>query len=166
MRSIAFIERWGPARWGWFVPVVALLVLSATVRREVVPAMGSAPADTTVITVRSYETTLAFDPDRIAVKQGSVVRIRYVNESTFAHNLVIVRKDSDIDVIGPHAQEAAGTGYIPVQHKDLMIGFSPLAQPGKTVEFTFTAPAAGDYPFVCFVDGHYNAMVGSLKTLP
>src|SRR5262245_13695610 len=162
----AFIERWRPARWGWVVPVVALLLLSAGVRRDVVQGVGSAPADTTVVTVKSFETMLAFDPDRIAVKQGAVVRIRYVNESTFAHNLVIVKKDSDIDVIGPHAQEAAATGYIPTQYKNLLIGFSPLAQPGKTVEFTFTAPAAGDYPFVCFVDGHYNAMVGSLKTLP
>jgi uncharacterized cupredoxin-like copper-binding protein len=155
-----------PAGIGFILPVVAVVLLGAGGLGGKASPAGNAPADTTVITVKSFETTLAFDPDRISVKQGAVVRIRYVNESTFAHNLVIVKKDSDIDVIGPHAQEAAATGYIPTQYENLLIGFSPLAQPGKTVEFTFTAPAAGNYPFVCFVDGHYNAMVGSLKTLP
>src|SRR5262245_6508749 len=157
---------WLASAWiGLGVPVVTVALLGAGAGGPA-PAPGRAPADTTVITVKSVETMLAFDPDRITVKQGAVVRIRYINESTFAHNFVIAKKDSDIDEIGPHAQEASSTGYVPMQYKDRLIAFSPLAQPGKTVEVTFVAPAAGDYPFVCLVDGHYNAMVGSLKTLP
>jgi uncharacterized cupredoxin-like copper-binding protein len=49
--------------------------------------------------------------------------------------------------------------------KDKMVAFSPLAPPGETIEFTFVVPAAGTYPFVCLYPGHYNMMVGTLKSL-
>jgi plastocyanin len=155
-----------PARAGLAALALAgLLALSAaTPARSTV--QGSAPADTTTITIGSTATALAFEPDRISVKQGTLVRIRYVNESTLAHNLVIVKKDADIDVIGPAAQDASDSGYVPTQHKDRMIAYSPLASPGKTVEFTFVVPPAGEYPFACFVDGHYNMMLGTLVSRP
>jgi uncharacterized cupredoxin-like copper-binding protein len=149
----------------WAVPVLAVLVTFAA-RPQPQTSVIAAPSDTTTITIRSAATNLAFDPDRITVKAGALVRIRYINESTFGHNLVIVKKDADIDVIGPVAHESKNHDFVPEQHKNLMIGYSPLAGPGKTVEFTFTAPPAGKYPFACFVDGHYNVMVGTLEVRP
>ncbi|MGH7459961.1 MAG: plastocyanin/azurin family copper-binding protein, partial [Longimicrobiales bacterium] len=139
------------ARLLWVVPALAVLASGATTAAPGSIDATAVRADTTTITIRSYATTLSFDPDRISVKAGTPVRIRYINESTFGHNLVIVKKDADIDVIGPVAHEAASNGFVPEQHKSKMIGYSPLAGPGKTVEFTFVAPPAGEYPFVCFV---------------
>ncbi len=156
------------ARLGLVVPLSSvLLVLNASAPAPVRPATQAAlTSDTTTITIGSTATALSFDPNRISVKQGATVRIRYVNESTLAHNLVIVKNDADIDVIGPDAHHAANTGYVPMQHKGRMIAHSPLASPGKTVEFTFVVPPAGEYPFACFVDGHYNMMLGTLVSRP
>jgi uncharacterized cupredoxin-like copper-binding protein len=145
------------------VPVLALLTVAGSPPRgEPAPP---AVADTTV-TIRTFGANLAFEPDRISLKQGLTVRVRYVNESTLGHNFVIVRADDDIDVLGKASHEAAATGYVPMQHKDRIIGFSALASPGQTVEFTFVVPPPGEYPFVCLVDGHYNMMLGTLRSRP
>jgi uncharacterized cupredoxin-like copper-binding protein len=145
------------------VPALALLTVAGSARDGEPPAR--AVADTT-ITIRTVGANLAFEPDRISLKHGLTVRVRYVNESTLGHNFVIVHTDDDIDVLGKAAHEAAGTGYVPMQHKDRIIGYSPLASPGQTVEFTFVVPPPGEYPFVCLVDGHYNMMVGTLRSRP
>jgi len=127
------------------------------------PAVRAA-ADTTTIDIHSTAAALAFDPDIISVKAGSIVRIRYHNESTFSHNMVMLRKEDDIDAIGAASFNAGETGFVPMEHKSKMIAYSPLAAPGKTVEFTFVAPPAGEYPYVCFVDGHFNMMIGKLRS--
>ena len=124
----------------------------------------TAAPDTTIV-IRSTGGELVFTPSQIAVKQGRRVRIRYVNDGTFPHNIVIVRKDDDIDAVGLAAFQAGSTGYVPMSEKARMIAWSPLAEPGQTVEFTFVAPAAGEYPFLCAYPGHYNMMLGTLKTL-
>jgi plastocyanin len=155
-----------PGRWLAGLAGLALLIATdASGARHSAAALTLAGADTTTITIRTYATALAFDPDVISVKAGTVVRIRYVNESTMAHNLVIVRTDDDIDTLGPAAYDAGATGFVPMQHKERMIAFTPLASPGKTVEVTFVAPPAGEYPFVCLVDGHFNVMLGTLASL-
>ena len=154
----------------WFVPVALAVpalfgAVAATSGTTTAVVDAGIVADTT-ITIRTFATNLSFEPDRIAVRAGTTVRIRYVNESTLAHNLVIVRTDDDIDTLGMAAHAASETGFVPMQHKDRMIAYSPLASPGKTVEMTFVAPAAGEYPFACLVDGHYNVMVGMLRSRP
>ena len=132
-----------------------------------VPTAAPAPAtaDTTTIVIRSTSEALAFEPDLITVKAGTTIRIRYINQSVFSHHIVIVKKEADIDVIGPDSFHAEETGYVPKQHQSRMIAWSPVAGAGKTVEFTFTAPAPGVYPFVCFVDGHFNTMVGKIRSV-
>lgn len=146
------------------VPVLgAALFSAASATPDTLPA--EAAADTTTITVRSTSAALAFNPDLITVKAGSIVRIRYINESVFSHNMVILKSEDDIDPVGAASFDAHDSGFVPPQFKERYVAYSPVAGAGKTVEFTFTAPAAGEYPFVCFVDGHFNMMVGTLKTV-
>jgi uncharacterized cupredoxin-like copper-binding protein len=152
-----------PARLLLLVPVFALLpMLIGTTRPDA--TRHEQAQDTTTITIMSHGTDLAFHPAEISVKQGATVRIRYMNESRFAHNVVIVKKEAYIDTLGAAAHEASATGWMPMQHKDKTVAFSPLAAPGNTVEFTFVAPPAGEYPFVCLVDGHHNVMIGTLRS--
>lgn len=161
--SSRFSRKWSTRTFA-LVPALALLTVAASQPRAATepPALV---ADTTV-TIRTYGANLAFEPDRLTLKQGLTVRVRYVNESTLGHNFVIVRTDDDIDVLGEASHEAAATGFVPMQHKDRIIGYSALASPGQTVEFTFVVPPPGEYPFVCLVDGHYNMMVGTLRSRP
>jgi uncharacterized cupredoxin-like copper-binding protein len=131
------------------------------------PAPSQAPAEPdTTITIRTVGSDLEFRPAEIAVKAGTRLRIRYVNEGTFPHNIVIAKQESDIDPLGLAAFNAGSTGYVPLDMTDRMVAHSPLAEPGKTIEFEFVVPAPGEYPFVCLYPGHYNMMVGSLRSLP
>lgn len=127
-------------------------------------AAQAAPVDTT-ITIRAAGSSLEFSPARVAVKQGARVRLRFVNDGTLPHNVVLVEDEGDIDALGAAAFEAGKTGYVPLEHQDRMIAYSELAVPGKTVEVTFTAPPAGEYFFVCLYPGHYSMMVGTLRSL-
>ena len=134
------------------------------------PAIVAAPreastADTT-ITLRTVGSNLEFVPSEIAVKAGTRLRIRYVNEGTFPHNVVIVKTEADIDALGLAAFDAADNGYVPTTKTDRMVAHSKLAAPGETVEFEFVVPEPGQYPLACLYPGHYNMMVGMLRSLP
>jgi len=41
-----------------------------------------------------------------------------------------------------------------------------LVEPGTSGETTFTAPAAGTYPYICTFPGHYLMMKGVLTVTP
>lgn len=127
-------------------------------------AQAAAPPDTT-ITIRTTGSNLQFTPDRISAKEGTRVRIRYVNEGTLPHNIVLVKDEDDIDLLGQAALDAKDTGYVPLEYRDRMIAYSTLATPGETVEITFEVPPAGEYFFVCLYSGHYNMMFGTMRSL-
>jgi uncharacterized cupredoxin-like copper-binding protein len=136
---------------------------------------GAAPADArtapvhtradTVIEIRTTGSNLEFSPSRIAAKQGTTVTIRYANDGNLPHNFVLVKEEADIDVLGPAAFQAGDTHYVPLQHEAKMFAHSALAKPGETVEVTFDVPPPGEYYFVCLYPGHYNMMVGTLRSL-
>jgi uncharacterized cupredoxin-like copper-binding protein len=126
---------------------------------------GSGFVADTVIAVRTTGSNLDFSPDRISLRQGTRVTIRYINDSTLPHNIVIVRNEDDIDALGMAAFSASQTGYVPVEHAGKMLAYSPLAVPGNSVEINFVMPPPGEYFFVCLYPGHYNMMVGTLRSL-
>jgi plastocyanin len=129
----------------------------------VVVAPTLAAVDTT-ITIRANGTELMFDPATITLKQGTRVRMRFVNMGTFAHNFVIVRDENDLDEMIQRAHDA--TDNVPMSMKAKMIAYSNIAQPTRTVETAFVVPAPGDYTYVCLVEGHANTMVGRLRSTP
>lgn len=132
--------------------------------RVQVDASAGVQVDTT-ITIRTTGSNLEFSPSRISAKAGTRVRIRYVNDGTLPHNIVLVKDEGDIDMLGMAAFQASKTDYVPLQHEERMIAHTELAVPGATVEMTFVVPPAGEYFFVCLYPGHYNMMVGTLRSL-
>ncbi|HEX7120743.1 MAG TPA: plastocyanin/azurin family copper-binding protein, partial [Gemmatimonadaceae bacterium] len=106
-----------------------------------------------------------FVPPRISVKTGTRVTLRFMNEGTLPHNVVLPRTEDDIDPLALAAYEAAASGYVPVEEKDRMLAYTALASPGQTVEVTFTVPAPGEYTYVCLFPGHANTMLGTLRAL-
>lgn len=128
-------------------------------------ADGSGFVADTVITIRTTGSNLEFSPDRISIKQGTRVTVRYINESTLPHNIVVVKNESDIDALGMAAFSASATGYVPIDQAAKMLAYSPLAVPGRSVDINFVTPAPGEYYFVCLYPGHYNMMVGTLRSL-
>lgn len=121
-------------------------------------------ADTTIV-VRASGSSLEFLPPRLSVKAGTRVRLRFVNEGTLPHNLVLPRSEDDIDAIALAAYEAAETGYVPVTQKEKLLAFTTLVSPGETAEISFDVPPAGEYTYVCLFPGHANTMLGTLRAL-
>ena len=122
-----------------------------------------AAVDTT-ITIRANGPELMFDPATITLKQGTRVRLRFVNMGTFAHNFILVRSDDDLDEMMQRALDA--NENVPLSLKSKMITYSNIAQPTRTVETAFVVPAPGDYTYVCLVEGHGNTMTGRLRSVP
>lgn len=120
-------------------------------------------ADTTIV-LRANSSTLEFDPPAIAVKQGTRVRIRFVNGGSLPHNIVFVKDEDDIDALAAAASQGGGD-YVPLAHKEKMIAYSTLASPGQTVELSFVVPPPGQYSYVCLMSGHANSMLGVLRSL-
>jgi plastocyanin len=152
---------------------VASLPAATTPRQEVQPGVRGDQAPTRetgrVVVVRSEGTELAYRPDEIRATAGETLTIRYDNVGEMIHNLVIVRSDADIPVIGNAAFQAAFTNeWIPTaeEHRRRMIAYTPLVDPGKVVEVTFTVPPAGEYPFICTYASHWTVMRGRLIVTP
>ncbi len=123
-----------------------------------------AAADTT-ITIRASGSTLEFTPTRVSARAGARVRIRFVNDGTLPHNLVVPKSEDDLDALALAAYSAGETNYVPVDQKDKLLGHTTLASPGQTVELTMVMPAAGEYTYVCLFPGHSNSMFGKLRSL-
>lgn len=154
---------------------VALALVAATTAqaqtakraKPATPARAAAAkvAVDTTIDVMAMGSTLEFEAPEIAVKQGKRVRLRFMNHGTLPHNLVIAKTEADIDVLIAAAGNAYKTGYVPVELKDRMYGYTPLASPGETVDFVFVVPPPGEYTYICLISGHYNSMLGTLRSL-
>jgi len=108
--------------------------------------------------------TMAYDKTAFTVKAGQTVHVVLTNHATsqvMKHNFVLVMpgKEDEVATAGTTAGESHGY----VQGGDAnVIAHTDLSQPGGQVETTFTAPAAGTYPFICTYPGHYKTMHGTL----
>lgn len=145
-------------RWTSAGLVAALGVLPSGVS-----AQDEAPVDT-VVEMRSEGTTLAFSPDRISLDAGTRVTLRYTNDGTLPHNLVLLLDDAALDEMAVDAYDASDTGYIPPGWDETMVAYTPLVSPGETVELTFVVPPPGEYTYVCLFPGHSNSMIGTLRS--
>ena len=122
-----------------------------------------------VVVVRSKGTELSYDPAVINARAGERLTIRYENTGEMTHNVVVVKSERDVPLIGEAAFQAAFTNsWIPTgaDHTARMIAYTPLAGPKETVEVTFTVPPPGEYPFICTYASHWTTMRGRLSVGP
>jgi uncharacterized cupredoxin-like copper-binding protein len=145
-------------RFSWIAALgVALLVRGA--------ALDAQTAVDTTITIKAIGSTLEFVPPRISAKTGTRLRIRFVNEGTLPHNVVVPRSEDDIDGLVQAAYQAAESGFVPLGQKGKIIAYTTLASPGQTVEVTLIVPPPGEYTFICLFPGHATSMFGTLRAL-
>lgn len=144
--------------------VLGVAVAGIVMAADVAPLPTIQGADTT-ITIRASGSTLEFTPTRVSARAGTRLRIRFVNDGTLPHNLVVPRSDDDIDALVLAAYKAGDTNYVPMELKEKLIGWTTLASPGESVETSFVVPPAGEYTYVCLFPGHSNSMLGTLRAL-
>ena len=146
---------------GVVTALMAGVMLSTSNQRQV---LAQSAVDTT-ITIRASGSTLEFTPMRVSARAGTRLRIRFINDGTLPHNLVVPKSDDDIDTLALSAYQAAETGYVPMDLTSKLLGWTTLASPGQSVETTFVVPAAGEYTYICLFPGHSNSMLGTLRAL-
>lgn len=132
------------------------------------PTSGSTMQDgVQTIVIKPIGNQMRFATTEIVVKAGTKVRIIMDNIATMenmVHNVAILKPGASINDVGMAALTAgAEKDYIP-EHEDLLFS-TPQARPGEKTEITFTAPPAGEYPFVCTYPGHWTLMKGIMKSV-
>lgn len=120
--------------------------------------------DTTLV-LRASGSTLEFLPARLSARSGTRVRIRFVNDGTLPHNVVVPKNDDDLDALATAAYDASATGFVPLGDTAKLLVYSRLVSPGDTAELSFVMPAPGEYRYVCLFPGHANSMLGTLRSL-
>lgn len=124
------------------------------------PAFDGPPAE---IALAPVGETMAYEQTEFTVQPGQTVRLTFRNTATMAamnHNVVILAAGADANAVGQAAMEAAATDYIPEAMADQILAHTAMAAPGETVTVEFTAPAAGDYTYICTFPGHFMMMKG------
>lgn len=131
------------------------------------PSAAPPAAKKVELEIASVGDTMFFDKKTLTVPTGAEVHLTLKNNGKLAvmqHNWVLVKKGSEAKVALAGMEKAPDAGY--VVPSDDVLAYTPLAPPQKTVELTFTAPAPGDYPYICTFPGHYVMMKGILTVTP
>ena len=130
--------------------------------------MAMADPDVQVITIKAVREAMKYDKTEFTVVAGKPVIIIFENPDAMQHNLV-VGKPKSMEIIGAAAdkmitaKDGAEKNYVPDVPQ--IIAATPLVNPDQTYQLKFTAPAAGDYPYVCTFPGHWRLMKGVMKVV-
>jgi azurin len=114
--------------------------------------------------IESVGETMAYNVTSFNVKAGQKVHVTLKNNGTtpaMVHNFVLVKAGTEESVAQAGAAAGEAAGYVKAGDANVLAS-SPLAKPGQTIDFSFTAPAAGTYPYICTFPGHYQTMKGTL----
>ena len=130
---------------------------------------GSEETETTSvsITIQPAGDEMRYAVESITAAAGTEVTLILENTATapaMIHNIVLLTSDSAEEAtrIGMAAL-AAGEAMDYVPEDEAILAYTPMANPGETVEVTFTAPSEpGSYRFICTYPGHFATMQGVL----
>ena len=145
----------------------ATAATSAPVVASVAPTAPAAPVQTVEIQMANVGNTMTFDKTKLTVPTGAKVHLVLKNvatEKTLQHNWALVLPGKEAEVAAEGLAKAQTSGYV-VPGPNIL-AYTPLAAPGSTTEVTFTAPAPGNYPYICTFPGHYIMMKGVLTVTP
>jgi azurin len=111
---------------------------------------------------------MKFSVTNIEAKPGEQLKIVLTNIGTLpkeamGHNWVLLKAGTDAAAFAAAAMTAKDSDYVPTSMKDQVIASTETLGPRKTAEVTFTAPAAGEYVFLCSFPAHF--LVGMKGTL-
>ena len=108
---------------------------------------------------------MQYSINEIKVKEGQEVtltlrHIGKMNLKVMGHNFVLLKPGTEIPAFSLHAANAGEPkDWIPNDGKDVIV-HTKMIGGGQSTSITFTAPAAGNYDFVCSFPGHSGIMKG------
>lgn len=105
--------------------------------------------------------SIRFDKRVLRVSHPTTVRLTLINESTdssMKHNFVLVEEGSGPTVAAEGVEAGSAFDFVP-NSENVLIKTSLLG-PGEVCSITFTAPAKGNYDYICSYPGHATQMSG------
>lgn len=150
--------------------MTSLAMYSGCTKKEAAPTETPAAAPAAEATTLTVEVSdaMQFSTTALTAKTGTPVKLVLKSSATNAamkHNLIVVQPGTDAEVNTAALAAGEAGGFIP-QGNPNIVANTPTAAPGQTVEVTFTAPAPGEYPYICTTPGHYPVMKGILTVTP
>src|SRR6185312_13888059 len=131
-------------------------------------ALAANPAKHVDLDISSDGDLLAFRPDHLSCPAGASVHLTFYHTGKYVsqdHNWVLTRPGAAA-AVAQHALEASEkSGWVPEKDPRVLAATPPCAK-GQQVSVDFTAPAPGDYPFLCTTPGHGAVMHGVLHVTP
>lgn len=149
------------------VPLIASILLLAGCGKSDNAAAGApaaapaAPAAATVLTIDvTANDSMKFNLAKIDTKVGQEIKIILTNIGTMpkaamGHNLVVLKKGTDLKAFSDAAVAAVATDYIPAGMADKIVAHTKLLGPKQSDEITFKLTEAGEYPFLCSFPAHF-----------
>ncbi len=134
------------------------------------PAAGAPSTAIAEITIKpDLANPLAYDTKEFKVKAGQKVKLTFNNTHPAVpqpHNIVIAKAGSKDKLLGlamamATAPDGMAKSFIP-ESTDILF-HTKLLQPNTSETLEFTAPAAGEYPYICTFPGHGIIMNGIMK---
>ncbi len=145
------------------IALLAALLLSSSMVR----------ADDATIELKPHPTNpMGYATSTFTVKSGQKVKVTFDNKGGIApqpHNFVLCAPGT-LEKVGAAVNAmmtdptAMAKNFTP-ESPDILAKMK-LVQPGTTESIEFTAPAPGDYPFLCTFPGHWLLMRGVLTVQP
>jgi len=117
---------------------------------------GDAPA---AVDVAAEASGLVFQQTTLNGPADQAFTVNFSNPAALQHNWVLVEPGQDKAV----ADAAKATGGNPLGLEGVIAGGAPIANGAEPVQVPPTA--AGDYPYICTVPGHYEAGMKGTMTL-
>ncbi|MDP4625010.1 MAG: plastocyanin/azurin family copper-binding protein [Akkermansiaceae bacterium] len=110
---------------------------------------------------------MQFNIKAFEVTEGDKVKISFKHIGqlpvvAMGHNVVIVKPGTELPMFSMKCGTAKDNSYIPedAESKALIVAHTKLLGGGESDTITFTAPAAGEYPYLCSFPGHFAIMQG------
>ncbi len=141
---------------------------SSSASSDTAPLAILSQAPPTEIVIEPEGNQIVYATTEITVQPGQEVRLVFKNTASspaMKHNVVLLETadESVVREVGEAGMQAgAANDYVP--DHDAILAYTPVADPGETVEITFTAPERpGEYTYLCTYPGHWATMQGTLR---
>lgn len=110
---------------------------------------------------------MQYDKKAFELVEGQEVSLTFSHNGklpavAMGHNVVILKPGTNVPEFAMKAATKAANGYLPddEESKKLIVAATKMLGGGEKDTITFTAPAAGEYPFICSFPGHFAMMQG------
>jgi azurin len=121
-------------------------------------------AATDNIKISTKHNELFYNKTSLSVKAKDTVKVTFKNgtskDAGLQHNWVLVKPNTADQVATAGISAGASKDWLP-DSPDI-IAHTKLLNSGESETVSFTAPAAGDYPYICTYPGHAQTMKGVL----